>query len=357
MASPFSNDVEKTHKKMKVGKTINEIAGELFRQKQTMRDFVAPTESLAMTGGNELHVSDKGFFPVTDHCHSQISSHLKIPKGYYDRLKEEPALLDRNVNHWLSKRKGEKRMIRTLDGNARALLSERYRPFDNFEVAEHSLEALKEADCRIESCEVTDKRFYLKAVSNRITHDVGKDDIVQAGIVISNSEVGSGSLKVEPLIYRLVCLNGMISSDSSFRRNHIGTALTDTKDNRAVEFYTDETRKAADDVVFLQVRDIVKGTMTDDGFKLLVERFANSQEQVLEADAFETVELLRKNESLGEAEGKGILASLLRGEDSNTLFGLVNAVTDYSKQVESYDRATELERLGGKLLEVRGYAA
>lgn len=341
---------------MKVGKTINEIAGELFRQKQTMRDFVAPTESLAMTGGNELHVSDKGFFPVTDHCHSQISSHLRIPKGYYDRLKEEPELLDRNVNHWLSKRKGEKRMIRTLDGNARALLSERYRPFDNFEVAEHSLEALKVADCRVVSCEVTDRRFYLKAVSNRIETEVKKGDVVQAGVVISNSEVGSGSLKVEPLIYKLSCDNGMISLDSSYRKNHAGSALS-SKDNRAIEFFTDETRKAADDVVFLQVRDIVKGTMTDDGLKLLVERFANSQEQVLEADAFETVELLRKNESLGEAEGKGILASLLRGEDSNTLFGLVNAVTDYSKQVESYDRATELERLGGKLLEVRGYAA
>lgn len=342
---------------MKEGKTLNQVADELSRQRNNMRDFVAPTEQLAMTGGGELQISDKGFFPITDHAHSQIASHLKIPKGYYDRLKEEPELLDRNVNHWFAKREGEKRMVRTLDGNARAFLSERYRPFDNFEVAEHSLEALKKADCRIESCEVTDRRFYLKAVSNRIKHDVGVNDIVQAGIVISNSEVGSGSLRVEPLIYRLICLNGMISSDSSFRRNHIGSSLTDTKDNRAVEFYTDETRKASDNVVFLQVRDIVAGTMTDAGFQLLVERFANSKEQALEAGPFETVELLRKNENLGEGEGQGILASLLRGDDSQTLFGLVNAVTDYSKEVDSYDRATELERLGGKLLEVRGYAA
>lgn len=341
---------------MKKGKTLNQIADELTRQRNNMRDFIAPTEQLAMNCP-ELQISDKGFFPLTDHAHAQIASHLQIPKGYYDRLKEEPKLLNRNVNHWFSKREGEKRMVRTLDGNARAFLSDRYRPFDNLEVAEHTLEALQEADCRIESCEVTDRRFYLKAVSNRIKHDVGVNDIVQAGIVISNSEVGAGSLRVEPLIYRLICDNGMISADSSFRRNHIGSLLTDTKDNRAVEFYTDETRQMADNVVFLQVRDIVDGAMTDEGFKQLLERYQDSREQPLEAGPFETVELLRKNEGLGEKEGQGILASLLSNNDSGTLFGLVNAVTDYSKEVDSYDRATELERLGGKLLEVRGYAA
>lgn len=30
-------------------------------------------------------------------------------------------------------------------------------------------------------------------------------DIVQAGFVVSNSEIGLGALKVEPLVYRLIC--------------------------------------------------------------------------------------------------------------------------------------------------------
>ena len=32
-------------------------------------------------------------------------------------------------------------------------------------------------------------------------------------------------------------------------------------------------------------------------------------------------------------------------------FGLVNAVTHFSQQVGDYDRATELEALGGRLVE------
>jgi hypothetical protein len=33
-------------------------------------------------------------------------------------------------------------------------------------------------------------------------------------------------------------------------------------------------------------------------------------------------------------------------------YGLVNAVTQYAQYVEDYDRATELEALGGKLLDL-----
>ena len=33
-------------------------------------------------------------------------------------------------------------------------------------------------------------------------------------------------------------------------------------------------------------------------------------------------------------------------------YGLVNAVTHYSQQVEDYDRATEFEALGGRLIEL-----
>jgi hypothetical protein len=33
-------------------------------------------------------------------------------------------------------------------------------------------------------------------------------------------------------------------------------------------------------------------------------------------------------------------------------YGLVNAVTHFSQEVEDYDRATEFEALGGKLIEL-----
>jgi hypothetical protein len=188
-------------------------------------------------------------------------------------------------------------------------------------------------------------------VSPKITHEVGKGDVVQAGLVISNSEIGAGSLRVEPLIYRLVCLNGMISQDSSFRRNHAGRALGSDVGDGAVEFFTDETKRLTDQAVFMQVRDIVKATLTDEGFAEIVQKFESAKEDVIHADAFDAVEVVQRQHNLNEGESRGILQHLIEGREMSR-FGLVNAITRFSQDVADYDRATDFERLGGKILEL-----
>jgi hypothetical protein len=52
-----------------------------------------------------------------------------------------------------------------------------------------------------------------------------------------------------------------------------------------------------------------------------------------------------------DAERAGVLRSLISGGDLSG-YGLINAVTHYSQDVEEYDRATEFEAVGGKLIEL-----
>lgn len=60
-------------------------------------------------------------------AHRQIGTNLRIPAAYYDRMREErPDLLAYNANTWF-KQESSQRMLRTLDGSARAYLSNRYR--------------------------------------------------------------------------------------------------------------------------------------------------------------------------------------------------------------------------------------
>ena len=61
-----------------------------------------------------------------------------------------------------------------------------------------------------ESCQLTESRMYIKVVNTRLQAEVVPGDIVQSGIIISNSEVGLGSVNIQPLVYRLVCSNGMV---------------------------------------------------------------------------------------------------------------------------------------------------
>ena len=72
------------------------------------------------------------------------------------------------------------------------------------------------------SCEVTENRMFIKVVNHRLEAEVMPGDIVRAGVVISNSEVGLGAVSVRPLVYRLVCTNGMIVNDFGERKAHVG---------------------------------------------------------------------------------------------------------------------------------------
>ena len=85
----------------------------------------------------------------------------------------------------------------------------------------------------VESAAITDSRMYLKIITPKITANIGINDEVQSGIMISNSELGLGSLNIKPFINRLVCLNGLVVSEmehSMLRKYHVGkTNMIDTK--------------------------------------------------------------------------------------------------------------------------------
>ncbi len=119
----------------------------------------------------------------------------------------------------------------------------------------------------MESCEVTDERMYIKVVNPRLETEVVPGDVVQSGILITNSEVGMGSMAIQPLVYRLVCTNGMVVNDAATRRYHIG------RGNEAAEDYTlysNDTLAADDKTLMLKVRDTVKAVVDQTRFEKVV---------------------------------------------------------------------------------------
>lgn len=338
---------------MKNGKTLTALAQEIEQQMQTKKDYVADTSRISLqaeplSGRITLHGANHTL-AVNDLAHDQIAGRVGIPSKYYDRMrKEQPQLLVQNVNTWF-KAQPERRLIRTIGSTARAFLSDRYRPIDNYDVAEATLPFISEAGCRVESCELTDRRMYLKAVTPKVQAEIKKGDVVQAGIVISNSEVGCGSVKIEPMVFRLVCLNGMIAADHSLRKYHVGKALGDG----AEEFYASETRHADNRAFLLKVRDVVKAALTFATFDAIVNKMRTATERKVTGDPIQVVELSANHFGLHDDEKAGVLRHLIDGGDLSQ-YGLLNAYTRQSQDVESYERATELERFGGELVELAG---
>ena len=349
---------------MKTGRTLTELAAEIQRQADSKRDFIAPAGKLEMELTTlpdrpiekqvpvlSLHNGKVTHFGIRDTAHEQIASRLDIPRNYYDRMRtEQPQLLQTNVNTWLAKSQN-KFMVRTLDGQARALLSDKYRPLDNIDLAEAVLPKLIDLGVNIESCEITERRLYLKAVTPRITAEVKKGDVVQAGLCISNSEIGSGAIKVEPLVYRLICLNGAIVNDLAMRRTHVGKRHAFLELDSAEQYYRDETRIADDRAFWLKVQDVVAAMLNEVTFKGIVERWQVATEQKITADPVQVVERTAKRFGLADGERSSVLTHLIQGGDLSA-YGLLNAITRSAQDVESYDRSTELERLGTQVLEL-----
>ncbi len=342
---------------MKQGKTLVELATEIERQAQQKQDFVVKSQVLRMQSGaggtSRLTLGEQvyGEYTLNDLAHKQVGQHLGIPATYYAKLRSEfPRLLDENVNTLLSaSAENQRRMVRTIDGTARAFLSDRYRRLDNFDLLEAVLPTLMETPgLEIASCDVTEQKLYLKVTTARIQAEVKPGDAVQAGLLISNSEVGLGAVSVQPYSVRLVCLNGAVHNDFGTRRNHVGRLVADTGDD-AYQLFAEETLIADDKAFYLKVRDVVRGALSETVFRRIVSQMRDAAGARLDSDPVKAVEALSKKHALNGDEQKGILRHLIEGADLS-LWGLTNAFTRHSQDVESYDRATELEAIGGNII-------
>ena len=154
---------------MKTGRTLVDLASELSRQLNAKRDMIVPSPMMrfATDSGGMSQVTietpdGSARYGTTELARRQLADKLGIPYAYFERMREkQPDLLDRNVNTWLHS-EDDRRLVRTLDGNVRAVLSDRYRRLDNYDLAEHVLPILQRLPGgRPESVELTDTRMYL----------------------------------------------------------------------------------------------------------------------------------------------------------------------------------------------------
>ena len=351
---------------MKTGKSITELAQEIERQQKAKTDFVTPTDRLQMffeDGGVKLN-SPVGDFGINAIAHQQLAANLEIPKPYYDRmLAEQPELLAENVNTWFEANP-KPRMVRTMDGTARAFLSDRYRPLENSDLAEAILPVLAQLGVVIVSAEITEKRFYLKFVDEKISKDIptGRklgdgshvffETLVPAG-QISNSEVGFGALSIETGTLTKMCTNLAWSTSRSMKKYHVGS-----KHDIGEEMYamlSDQTRQLTDAALWAQARDVVKVAFDPERFHQFTDDMGKLVQIRLDAnpdsDPVKIVSLASKKLGITEGEQGGILKHLIHGGDF-TAYGLMNAVTRTAEDLKDYDRATEFERMGGKLIDL-----
>ena len=347
---------------MKSGLTLQQLAAEIERRAGAKRDLVVSTTNLEMTENLDLIVADKEKFGINKIAHGQIASHTDIPKKYYDKmLADDPRLLANNVNTWFRKYPAN-RMVRGLDGTARALLSDRYRPLENEDLANAVLPAVMELGLDVMSSQITDTRLYLKCVDPKVTRELeaiggkfgdGKHNIVRClapALTVSNSEVGEGALAILGGVYDGFCSNLASFGERSTRKYHVG-GKHEIAGEDTYALLSDETRRKTDVATWAQVGDVVRAAFNEAHFNALCDKISATQKDKIEGDPVQVVKLTTSRFNLSEATGTSILRHLIEGGDLSR-FGLHNAVTRASQDHDDYDAATQMERIGAQIIEL-----
>lgn len=298
-------------------------------------------------------------FNVNPLCHGQIATKHKIPVAYARRIAEEyPELWAETFQtHFNNDKSG--RLIRTIDGTARAYLSPNYAIRDNEPLLNAVIPVLKEAetmhgDFEIHSSYLDDDKMYLKISSPRLKGDVKVNDPVQMGIMVCNSEAGNGSTTIEPFIYRLICTNGMVRKDSRFKQRftHLGSRMI--MDDRLVQQVSSTTIEASNEAFFSGIQDLVRLICSPDLFQEYLERFQyiSAKEIPTGIKIPDVIKRIETKFDMSEEESNLVLDSMIRSNDM-TWWGTANAVTQAAESLDSYERATLFETLGAQISEMR----
>ena len=354
---------------MKTGRSLQEIAAELERQQEARKDYLAPQaaiEAKVVEGQVVLDGFNGDPLAIRPYAHQQLADHLGIPRKYYDRMKaEQPALLADNLNTWLHTDGENRRMVRTLDRQVRAVLSPKFRPLDNFDLANAILPTLLENQVQILSSELTETRFYLKGILPSLSDELpagmvwgnGHNQVadyrgnqagrIVAAITISNSDVGAGTLRVEPSVFTTWCTNMAIMAQAAMRKYHVGRAF---EADSNWEVFRDQTRAADDRAFWMKVQDVTRAAFDANVWQAAVAQIREATTQkIVSEDLPAVVDVTVKKLALPVGSTSGILKHLAGGGDLSK-WGLASAVTATANTWADYEVATDLERAGGEIL-------
>jgi hypothetical protein len=363
-AKPLSEEVSTSNRgegpemigQFERGKSLVQIAQELERQRQNSLDFVQATSLInalpvvvtdAKTDNQDLGLDFGKFgrYGLTHHGHNQLALKCGIPMRYYWAMLAEGMvdLTAENVNAWLSKQ-ADKRLIRVLDGRVRAILSDRYRPLDNYDLAFRVMEQAKEHDAEVIDASLTETKLYIKVTVPQYREEVKAGDPYVPGLIVSNSEVGDGAFSVEPFMWRLICKNGAIGPMALYKI-HLGGRL-----GLGELIFKDETRRMMDASLWAQVRDTIDATFSPKVFKAFMDQVRQAQGVDLgQDDIKEILDTTVKDLYLSDEKKLDLIKYF--GKEGDTLVGFVNGITRLAQDFPSYDRQVQLERYAGKILE------
>ena len=299
-----------------------------------------PQLAMVLGGGSEA-------LTVHRHALGQIAERANIPTRYLNDLTDSNEqwrvdLAAYTLNKFFQENTAASKarhLIRSVNGEARAVLSDKYRRLDSRPL----LEAFGEECNAIGAVPVdgtcTDTRVALKAFLPMVFEPV-LGEAMCLGLEWANSDFGAGKHAIRAFLFRLWCLNGATTEDV-LAQVHLGGVI-----NSDFEF-SERTLRKDTNTQISALRDIVKGTLSPGKVNELLATIA--QANAKEINWRSSTSIVKK---LLKEEAK-IVREAFEGDDVvnlppvKSVWRMSNAISWLAGKTEDADRKLELQRLAG----------
>ncbi len=301
------------------------VSDKIVQDDQNKRDRKVAGQELRISSSGVLELSNGDgagkTYSLSEVATSQMCQKLEIPVKYYRRPPDEMKAMAANYD--IGRLNGHSYLLRGKAQWIRAFLSSEYVVYNNSEIAETVQGLLGNGARTMKSAVLEETHMFLKIISEEIW-DV--DSGLKAGIMIGNSEVGMGSVSVEPFVFRKPCTNDLIvSQETSFRHAHIHLTAYEL------------TRRMAEAV--------------SEGFRVassVLDTFLKTRE-VKVVDPLEVIRKIAEERKFSQKLTDEVVSSYLVEPEANW-FGVINSFTNAAQKLGPLQRI-EMERFAGTLLE------
>ena len=345
--------------------TAKEAIERLVIEGKMAKDYIAPIGNKNSQDNPEITFSSNGHlnllmpktekeFSMHTNAVGQIAEMFKVPAYYLQKLAvgtdRERLLASKILNDTSLFTDRSRVLLRSVGGQVRGILSDRYRRMNTATIIEAFLkEVLEKQGALLMNGYMSDTRMYLETIHpTTLSIPTAKNGtvVMAFGCRISSSDYGDGALDLRSFFVQGICLNGAVR-ESLLRQVHLGSKLPDNIELSEKTYQLDTDTQAS------AVTDITKKIFSPDFVRMKALEIQGASEMVVDID--KELKILRKKE-LKEDEIVEISKTLMNNniedgiQGENSLWKLVQGITAVSRNAEP-QRMREMQEIAGTLMD------
>lgn len=315
------------------------------------QDKLVNTEKLSFeTKEGRLEVMAPSLEPEKIHRNAlgQMAERVSLPMAYINTLESKGSwgldLLAENLSTLYGHHKS-RALMRTVNGEVRGFLSDKYRRLDSGPFIESFIKACDDVSALPYQGYTSDTRVSIQAIIPRVYEPL-KNEYMAYGVTFENSDFGNGAMQVQFFILRLQCLNGMIG-ESNMRHVHLGKRLEEVD-------FSKKTQDLNVRTILSAMQDVVRAQLAPDRINTMQEFIVKASAEKLTDDRRSSVmEALKRSMTKAEIEK---MTTKFNEPDvellppGNNMWRLSQALSWLAGEEEDTERKLELQKQAGKLL-------